>query len=49
MLKLIDRLALGIAARKSWSLSPKTAIRVFMDDNGVVLHPSFLSQAASAV
>ena len=49
MLQLINRFTLGIAAREGWDLSPETAIRVFMDDNGVIPHVPILSQAASAV
>lgn len=46
MPELIDGFALGIAAREGWDLSPETAIRVFVEDNGVILHVSILSQAA---
>lgn len=45
MLELIYRFALGIAAREGWDLSPKAAIQVFMNDNGVILHASILSSA----
>ena len=46
MLKLIYRFSLGIAAREGGHLSPEAAIWVFMNDNGVILHVSILSQAA---
>lgn len=49
MLELIYGFALGIAAREGRDLSPEAAIRVFMDDNGVILHVSILSQADSPV
>lgn len=47
MLKVVNRLALRIAARKSWYFSPKSAMGVFMNDNGVILHVSIFSQQAS--
>ena len=49
VLKLIDRFALGIAAREGWDLPPKNRHRVFMDDNGVILHVSILSQGVKKV
>jgi hypothetical protein len=48
MSKLIDRFALGIAPWKGRDLSPKTAIRLFMDDDGVMLHASILPQTVKA-
>lgn len=47
VLQLIYRFALGVAARQSWNLSPKAALRIFVDDNGVVLHASIFPHQAS--
>jgi hypothetical protein len=46
MRKVVNRLALRIAAWKSWYFSPKSAMGVFMNDNGVILHVSIFSQAS---
>ena len=49
VLELIYRFALGIATGEGGNLSPKAAFRIFMDDNGVVLHASiFLQKAVSS-
>jgi len=42
LLEFLDRFALRIASRKGGNLSPKAALRVFMDDNGVALHALIL-------
>ena len=46
LLQLIDGLALRVAARKGWNLAPKPAVRILMNDNGVILHVSILSRHA---
>ena len=43
VLQLIDRLTLGVAAWEGRDLCPKAAVRIFMDDNGIVLHVSIFS------
>ena len=43
VLQLINRFTLGIAAREGRDLSPEAAVRIFMDDYGVMLHVSILS------
>ena len=48
MLKLINGITLGVAARKCRDLSPKAALWIFVDDYGVVLHLSIFPQKNSA-
>ena len=38
VLEFIHGLALRITAREGWNLCPKSAFRVFVDDDSVVLH-----------
>jgi hypothetical protein len=38
VLEFIHGFPLRIAAREGWNLCPKSAFRVFVDDNSVVLH-----------
>src|ERR1035441_9092716 len=49
VLKLIDRFALRVAAWERRNLSPKTAVRIFMDDDGEILHISILSRSAHTI
>jgi hypothetical protein len=45
VLQFINRLALRIATRKRWDLAPKTALGIFVDDNGVCPHIQIFAQA----
>jgi len=38
VLEFLYAFPLGIATRKSWNLCPKSAFRVFVDDDSIVLH-----------
>ena len=44
VLEFIHALSLRIAARERWNFCPKSAFRVFVDDNGVLLHALIFSQ-----
>ena len=43
VLKLIERLALRVAARERRDFAPKPAIRILVDDHGVFLHISIFA------
>jgi hypothetical protein len=40
---------LGVAAREGRNLSPEAAVRIFMDDNCVILHALIFSWSALAI
>jgi hypothetical protein len=47
--EFIHRFPLRIAAWEGWNLCPKSAFRVFVDDNSVVLHALIFSQWPTGV
>ena len=49
VLEFIHGFALRIAAREGRNLCPKSALRVFVDDNSVVLHALIFSQRKTDV
>src|ERR1017187_1997270 len=44
-LELVDGFTLGIAARERGDLTPKATLRIFVDDNCVLLHASVFPQS----
>ena len=49
VLEFIHGLPLRIAAREGWNLCPKSALRVFVDNNSVLLHILILPQWPTGV
>jgi len=44
LLQFIDGFALRITPGEGWNLAPITTFRIFMDDNGVIPHPSIFAR-----